>query len=116
MNAHDLVSKRCRPCEKGAQPLSDKEIAPYLKQISGWNLIEAHKIQKKIRFQNFSELMKFVNRMAELAEREGHHPDFSVSYNRLTVTLWTHTLYGLSENDFILAAQIDRLLRESGVS
>ena len=80
-------------------------------EIPGWEIIEdGKKIARKFEFKNFVESMKFINKLADLAESEGHHPDIFVSYKRVTITLWTHAIGGLSENDFILAAKTNELL------
>jgi len=104
----DFIQKKCVPCEGGVAKLGPQEIQKSLKEIPTWNA-QNEKLHKKISFKNFKEAMKFVNQMAELAEQEGHHPDFSVHYNQVDVTIWTHAIGGLSENDFILAAKIDSL-------
>ncbi len=105
----DLASKKCVPCEGGVKPFTPGEIQNYLKFVPGWQLVEGKKIQKELKFRDFVELMNFVNSMAQLAEGEGHHPDFFVSYNKLTITVWTHAIQGLFENDFILAKKLDNL-------
>lgn len=109
MDSCDLHSKRCRPCSGGTKPFGNGEIGVYLSKVSGWELLDGVKIVKKKKFKDFKELMAYVDKMAEIAETEGHHPDFSVSYNRLTITLTTHAIKGLSENDFIMAAKLDKL-------
>lgn len=106
----ELTKKKCVPCEGGIPKLSDDQIQLYLKQVSGWET-EGEKIHKNLKFKNFVQAMAFVNRMAEIAEAEGHHPDFTVHYNVVDVTIWTHAIGGLSENDFILAAKIDEILK-----
>ena len=88
--------------------MSEKEAKAMLDKVKGWQLI-GNKIQKIFRFKNFRESMKFVNKVADLAENEGHHPDLSISWDKVTLTLTTHAIGGLSENDFILAAKIDRI-------
>lgn len=103
-----LIQKRCVPCEGGVPKLKQEEIKNFLKQVSGWQE-QQEKIFKTFQFKNFLEAMKFVNQMADLAEAEAHHPDFSVHYNKVDVMIWTHAIGGLSENDFILAAKIDGL-------
>ncbi len=105
----NLTQKRCVPCEGNTPKLQAEEIYKFLKEVSGWQE-EKEKIHKTFQFKNFLEAMKFVNQMADLAEEEGHHPDFSVHYNKVEVSLWTHAIGGLSENDFILAAKIDKLV------
>ncbi len=108
----DLISKKCVPCEGGVKPFSKDEAKKYLKEVDGWEL-SGNKITKRMIFKDFMTLIKFVNKLASLAEKEGHHPDFAVHYNKLDFEIWTHAINGLSENDFILAAKIDRLYKTS---
>ena len=105
----DLTSKKCVPCEAGTPPLKETEINEFLKEIPAWQLKDGH-LYKKFKFKNFVEAMKFVNKIAEVAESEGHHPDFSVHYSKVEIEIWTHAIKGLSENDFILAAKIDETI------
>jgi 4a-hydroxytetrahydrobiopterin dehydratase len=102
----ELKKKKCVPCEGGIPRLNPEQVKEYLQQIPGWET-QDDKIHKGFKFKNFLEAMAFVNRMAEIAEAEGHHPDFAVHYNKVDVTIWTHAIGGLSENDFILAAKVD---------
>jgi 4a-hydroxytetrahydrobiopterin dehydratase len=105
-----LTEKKCEPCEGGVPRLQDAEIHELMKSLdSMWILTEGPKIKKEYRFVNFVHTMNFVNKIAVLAEQEGHHPDLSLSYGKCIVELWTHSIDGLSENDFILAAKIDTL-------
>jgi 4a-hydroxytetrahydrobiopterin dehydratase len=93
--------------------LDDATTRKLLSQVPGWALApEAGqaRIQRRFEFVDFLAAMAFVDKMAALAEDEGHHPDFCVHYSRVDVTLWTHAVSGLSENDFILAAKIDGIL------
>jgi 4a-hydroxytetrahydrobiopterin dehydratase len=106
----ELTKKRCLPCEGGAMPLDASSVNGLLSQVQGWQVEPSNnQLQKRFSFASFPATMAFVHRMAELAEAEGHHPDFCVRYKVLDVTLTTHAIGGLSENDFILAAKIDRL-------
>lgn len=109
MDACDLTKKNCKPCEGGVAPLSRGEAEKLLGSLKGWALAEK-KIEKSYTFRDFVLAMAFVNRLAELAEAEGHHPDLFIHYNKVTVTLWTHAIGGLSENDFIVAAKADELV------
>jgi 4a-hydroxytetrahydrobiopterin dehydratase len=105
-----LTSKKCKPCAAGTPRLDAIEVARLLGQVSGWQPIDDNgKLRKRLRFADFKQAMAFVNRVADLAETEDHHPDFTVHYNIVEITLWTHTVGGLPENDFILAAKIDQL-------
>ncbi len=104
----DLLNKKCVPCEVGGIPLTREEAEKYLPQTSGWVIDEAgREISKEFEFKDFAEAMKFVNKVAEIAESEGHHPDIHVFYNKVKLNLSTHAIGGLSENDFILAAKIN---------
>ena len=102
----ELKEKKCVPCEGGIPKLSAQQADDLLKEIPDWQR-QGDKLFKNFKFKNFIKAMEFVNRMAEVAEEEGHHPDFTVHYNQVEVLLWTHAIDGLSENDFILAAKID---------
>ncbi|MGB8357541.1 MAG: 4a-hydroxytetrahydrobiopterin dehydratase [Bacteroidales bacterium] len=106
----DLSNKKCKPCEGGIPPLNEKEIAEYRKNISDdWKVIENKKILKEYLFGNYRQSIDFVNKVANLAEEEGHHPVMHVFYERVLIELWTHAIDGLSENDFIMAFKIDAL-------
>jgi len=110
---NNLLKKKCVPCEKkGIKPFSKIEAEDYLSQIQGWALAEDRlpqvlKISKEYKFQDFIGAINFVNLVADLAEMEGHHPDIHVFYNKVTLDLSTHSVGGLTENDFILAAKIN---------
>jgi 4a-hydroxytetrahydrobiopterin dehydratase len=106
----DLTKKKCVPCEGKIPPLNEKQVAEYRKEIGDeWMVLNNSKIKKEYLFKNFEQTMAFVNRVAGLAEAEGHHPDMHVSYSKVDIELWTHSINGLSENDFIMAAKIDTL-------
>ena len=107
----ELASKKCVPCEGGVLPLTRLDSDSLLRQLKDWNLDEgALDISKGYVFKNFTEAMAFTNKVGDLAEAEGHHPDIHISYNNVQLTLTTHAIHGLSENDFILAAKIDSLI------
>lgn len=107
-SAEELTKKRCRPCEGGVPPLDRTQAEGYLAVLSGWTLSDDGKsIRKEYKFKNFKEVIAFFNRIAEKAEEENHHPDLRIGYSRVTVELSTHSIGGLSENDFILAAKFD---------
>lgn len=111
----NLLSKKCVACEGGIPPLTKEESKKYLSQTLGWELLAgAKKIKKEFTFKNFKEAMQFVNHVADLAESEGHHPDIYVYYNKVQLDLWTHAIGGLSENDFIVAAKVNALMKASG--
>src|SRR5258708_8184110 len=107
----DLANKTCVPCRGGVPPLKGKELVALQKQVDGWNVVEEHHITKAFKFPNFREALKFVNRVGELAEEQGHHPDIFLTWGKVDVTSWTHKIDGLTESDFILAAKIDQLYK-----
>ena len=98
------------PCDGGVPKKAPAEVDEALRSLGGWDPQDGKtRILKHYRFMDFVEAMRFVNAMAGLAEAEGHHPDFCVHWNAVDVTLWTHAIGGLSDNDFIVAAKLDRL-------
>ncbi|HWY78812.1 MAG TPA: 4a-hydroxytetrahydrobiopterin dehydratase [Candidatus Sulfotelmatobacter sp.] len=107
--AGDLTKKKCVPCEGGAKPLIADEYEAYLRNaLAGWIAVDAVKIEKEYKFKNFQKALDFVSLVGQIAEEEGHHPDiFLHNWNKVTLTLSTHAIGGLSENDFILATKID---------
>ena len=114
-----LKEKRCVPCEGGMPALDELTTRKLLGEVSGWSVaLEGGqggsqgqpRLHKRFQFVDFLAAMAFVDKMAALAEEEAHHPDFCVHYSRVDVTLWTHAVSGLSENDFILAAKIDGIV------
>ena len=106
----DLSKKKCVPCEGNVPPLAGDKIAELKKEIkSDWTVENNLKLKKEYLFANFKQTMEFVNKVADIAEQEGHHPDMQVSYSKVGIELWTHSINGLSENDFIMAAKIDRI-------
>lgn len=103
----DLASKKCIPCHGGVPTLKETEIESMLGQVSGWEVVEQHHLKKTFTFPGFRQTLDFINRVGEIAEHEGHHPDICFGWGRAEVTIWTHAVNGLTENDFILAAKID---------
>ena len=107
-----LTRKRCVPCEAGTPPMTLEEAQRMAEQVPGWELKpDEQKLVRRFKLKDFREAMAFVNRVADLAESEGHHPDIHISWNRVRLELTTHAIKGLSENDFILAAKISELER-----
>ena len=100
---------KCKPCEKGALPLTKEKIETLLAQYRGWQLVEDRKLVKELKFKDFKEAKHFFDLVAVHAEEQGHHPNFSLAYNKLKITLTTHAAGGLTENDFIMAKIIDEL-------
>ena len=109
----ELAKKKCVPCEGGASPLEEGKIHQLLSELSDWNLQRGSagpQIEKEYRFPDFQKALDFVNRLGAVAEAEGHHPDVYISWGKVRVSLSTHSIGGLSENDFILAAKADEVL------
>jgi 4a-hydroxytetrahydrobiopterin dehydratase len=106
--AMKLTDMKCVPCEQGTKPFNKKQIAEFKKQLNpGWKVVDDKKISRRVKFQDFSETMGFVSRVALMAQEEGHHPDMEVHYGYCVIEFYTHSVGGLSENDFIMAAKID---------
>jgi 4a-hydroxytetrahydrobiopterin dehydratase len=108
----NLTEKKCIPCEdKGIEPLSCDQVEHFFDtspDLSGWKVNDTcTRVTSERIFSDFITAMQFVNMIADLAESEGHHPDIFIDYNRVVLDLWTHSIGGLSENDFILAAKIN---------
>ena len=108
MRVMSLADKKCVPCRKDAPRLSPIEAAKLARETPEWTLNGTwDRIAREFTFKDFDAAMKFVNKVAGLAEEVGHHPDFVIHYNKVELVLWTHKIGGLHENDFILAAKID---------
>jgi len=108
-NNPTLQAKHCRPCESGMPPLTKDEVSALLLQLDDWQQA-GNRIFKTYQFKNFHQTMAFVNAVAWIAHREGHHPDLHIGFNRCEVSYTTHAIAGLSKNDFICAAKVDTLL------
>ena len=108
----DLDEKKCVPCEGGVKAFDISEIHKYQKKVDGWDIIKDNKniytLQKKFTFKNFMQSQLFVNEVGKISEEEGHHPDISFGWGYAIINITTHAIEGLSENDFILAAKIDK--------
>ena len=109
----DLLDKKCIPCEGGVVPFDISEIHKYQKKVDGWNVIKGDKnifyLEKKFIFKNFLESQKFINLVGEISEDEGHHPEILFGWGYAKISITTHAIEGLSENDFILASKIDQI-------
>jgi len=107
----ELAKKTCVPCKGGVPPLKGADLQNFLKQLSKWRVIEEHHLEKEYDFSDFASALAFVQRVGELAEQQGHHPDILLRWGKVKITIWTHKIDGLTESDFILAAKIDELPR-----
>ncbi|MDP3985490.1 MAG: 4a-hydroxytetrahydrobiopterin dehydratase [bacterium] len=108
----ELTKKRCVPCEGGMPPFTREEAERYLPEVPGWQLgADGRAIRREFAMKDFKDAMAFINKVAEVAEAENHHPDMELfEWNKLRFILSTHAIGGLSENDFILAAKINALI------
>lgn len=105
-----LSDQKCVPCEGGMPPLTQKEIDEYQTQLTtSWEVVDGKKIRRQLKFKTFTEAITFVNKVAEVAEKQKHHPDIYIFYNKVILELWTHAIGGLSPNDFIMASKIEKL-------
>src|SRR6266850_2378642 len=105
-----LAKMKCLPCRGGVPPLSAEEIAPLAAQVPGWEVVNGHHLHKLVPTGDFAESLALANRVGELAEKAGHHPDLLVAWGRFGLDIFTHKIDGLTKSDFILAAKIDELL------
>ena len=107
----DLLARHCRDIAEEEGPMPDEDAQRLLGHLDDWSIVaEGQKLQRTFSFKNFYRTMSFVNALAHVVNGENHHPDLEVSYDKCTVTFWTHTVGGLSENDFICAAKVGALV------
>lgn len=105
-----LTDKKCVACEGGIDPLTREQIAEFAPQVPEWTVSEDSKsISREFKFKDFKEAMAFANKVGDIAESEGHHPDMELGWGRVKITLTTHAINGLHDNDFIVAAKIDTI-------
>ncbi|MCI0692748.1 4a-hydroxytetrahydrobiopterin dehydratase [candidate division KSB1 bacterium] len=104
-----LAEKTCVPCRGGVPPLKGEELHKLAQQVEGWEVVNEHHVKKAFKFPDFRGALAFVNKVGELAEAQGHHPDIYLAWGKVEITIWTHKIDGLTESDFILAAKIDKL-------
>jgi len=105
----DLTHKKCIPCSGGVPRLNQAEIAKLQPEVPAWQVVEGHHLSRGFRFPNFLQALAFVNKVGEVAEKEGHHPNIYFTYGQARIDIWTHSIDGLTESDFILAAKIDQI-------
>ena len=111
MTTPPLTTRKCKPCEGGTEPLPLSAVQALLKDIKGWELVDGKSIRKTVKCKDFLDAVSLVQKIAPIAEAEDHHPDLHLTgYRKLSIELSTHSIGGLSENDFILAAKLDRVL------
>jgi 4a-hydroxytetrahydrobiopterin dehydratase len=106
----ELAKLECVPCKGGVPPLKGAAIGDLLAKLDGgWRVVEEHHLEKEYRFRNFRQALDFTNRVGELAETVGHHPDILLAWGKVGLKIWTHKIDGLNESDFIFAAKADAL-------
>lgn len=109
-----LAEKECVPCKGGVPPLKGNDLARLRGELNpAWQIVKDHHLEREFKFKDFRQALRFTNRLGELAEEQGHHPDIYLSWGKVKVTLWTHKIDGLTESDFVMAAKIDRLEDEA---
>ena len=105
-----LCEKECVPCKGGIPPLKGNDLAALARELdSGWQVMNEHHLEKEYKFKDFRDALAFVNKVGELAEAQGHHPDIYLAWGKAKLTIWTHKIDGLTESDFVFAAKADRL-------
>ena len=102
-----LSEQKCVPCKGGVPPLTPDEIKPLLTQLDNWQISDGIQLQKSFKFANFVDAMNFANAITPVAEEQGHHPDLLVRWGEVKVILWTHSVDGLTNSDFYMAAKMD---------
>ena len=108
----ELAKKQCVPCRGGVPPMTGAEISDTLEKLGGgWQAVAEPHLEKEYSFDDFRQALEFTNKIGEIAEREGHHPDIYLAWGKARLTIWTHKIDGLTESDFILAAKADDILR-----
>jgi 4a-hydroxytetrahydrobiopterin dehydratase len=106
----DLTKQKCVPCEGGVAPLKRSEFEQYLEQVKVWQVLEDKELEREFKFKDFQESLNFINKVGEIAEAEGHHPDIYLhGWNKVRFNLMTHAIGGLSINDFVMASKIDQV-------
>ena len=106
-----LAEKSCVPCRGGIPPLTGAQLHEFSHQLPNWEVISEHHLKRTFTFPDFVSALAFVNRIGEVAEKEGHHPDVYLGWGKVEILIWTHKIDGLTESDFILAAKIDSLIQ-----
>ena len=105
----ELANRTCVPCRGGVPSMKGEELERLQKEVPEWGVIKEHHLRRVFNFPDFVSALAFVNKVGEVAEKEGHHPDIFLTWGKVEITIWTHKIDGLTESDFILAAKIDKL-------
>ena len=104
-----LADKTCVPCKGGVPPIKGEDLRKLMQQVPQWKAVNEHHVTRAYTFPDFKKALDFVNRVGDVAEEQGHHPDILLAWGKAEVTLWTHKIDGLTESDLIMAAKIDKL-------
>ncbi len=104
-----LAAKTCVPCTGGVPPLAGEDLKRLQREVPQWEVVNGHHLKRKFSFPDFRTTLTFVNKVGEIAEQQGHHPDIFLTWGKAEITIWTHKIDGLTESDFILAAKIDQV-------
>ena len=107
----ELASLTCVPCRGGVPALTGSDLEAMKRKLPGWDVVNEHHLHKTFTFPDFVNALAFVNRVGDLAEQQGHHPDILLTWGTVEITIWTHKIDGLTQSDFILAAKIDQLYK-----
>lgn len=106
----ELARMECVPCKGGVPPLKGEQIEKLRRKLDGgWRVIDEHHLEKEYAFSDFRQALDFTNKVGELAEAQGHHPDIYLSWGKVKLTIWTHKIDGLTESDFVFAAKVEEL-------
>jgi 4a-hydroxytetrahydrobiopterin dehydratase len=112
LSSSTLADRNCVPCRGGVPPLTGAKLTELHRQLadpSQWKVVDEHHIVRSFKFPDFKSALAFVNKVGDVAEQQGHHPDILLGWGKVAITTWTHAVDGLTESDFILAAKIDQL-------
>jgi 4a-hydroxytetrahydrobiopterin dehydratase len=107
----ELARKSCVPCRGGVPPLRGAALEPLAREVPEWRIVDEHHLERTYGFPDFATALAFTNGVGALAEEQGHHPDVHLAWGKVTVTIWTHKIDGLTESDFIFAAKVDSIER-----
>ena len=106
----ELSKKQCVPCRGGVPPLRGAKLDELHGKLGqAWTVVDGHHLEREYRFDDFRQALDFTNKVGEMAEQQGHHPDVFLTWGKVKVTIWTHKIDGLTESDFVFAAKADAL-------
>lgn len=110
-----LAEKKCPPCDEATKPLAGPELEKLQRKLaSDWKVMDGHHLEKLFKFPDFRQALDFTNRVGEIAEEAGHHPDIYLTWGKVRLQVFTHKVNGLTENDFVLASKFEEALKPAG--